>query len=97
MSGSLSFSPVALPGVANVHVMDAVSVGLLVQEVKHIFDCQRKGGAPTHSAEQGLKQVVHKLLQCALQKTEHRVKTRWALLCIVIWSRSVLLLRINIK
>lgn len=71
MSGSLSFSPVALPGVANVHVMDAVSVGLLVQEVKHIFDCQRQGGAPTHSAEQGLKQVVHKLLQCALQKTEH--------------------------
>lgn len=31
--------PVTLPGVANIHVVDAVSVGLLVQEIKHVFDC----------------------------------------------------------
>ena len=38
MSDIDSFSPVALPGVADVHVMDAMAVGLFVQEVKHIFD-----------------------------------------------------------
>lgn len=66
MSDIDSFSPVALPGVADVHVMDAMAVGLFVQEVKHIFDRERQGGAPTHGAEQGLKQIVHKLLQGAL-------------------------------
>lgn len=60
-------SPVALPRVANVHVMDAMSVGLLIQEVEHVFNCEGQGSAPAHSAEQSLKEVVHKLLQCALK------------------------------
>lgn len=64
-----SFSPVALPCVANIHVIDAVSVGLLIQEVKHVFDGEGQGRAPAHGAEQSLKQVIHKLLQRALYKT----------------------------
>lgn len=55
---------------ADVHVVDAVSVGLLVQEVKHVLDGQRQRGASTHGAEQRLEQVVHKLLQRALQETQ---------------------------
>lgn len=54
--------------------MDAVSVSLLIQEVKHVFNCERQSGAPTHSAEQGLKQVVHKLLQRALKTAAWRKK-----------------------
>lgn len=30
--------PIAFPGVADVRVMDAVLVGLLVEEVKHVLD-----------------------------------------------------------
>lgn len=63
-----SVSPVAFPCVANIHVMDAMPVCLLIEEVKHVFDGERQGGASAHSAEQGLKQVVHKLLQSALQR-----------------------------
>lgn len=63
------FPPVALPSVADVHVADAVSVGLLIQEIKHVLDGQRQRRAPAHRAEQGLEQVVHKLLQRALQET----------------------------
>ena len=58
--------PVALPGVPHVRVMDAVSVRLLVQEVKHVLDGQGERTAPVHRAEQGLEQVVHELLQGAL-------------------------------
>lgn len=43
-------------------VMDVVFVGLLVQEVKHVFDGQWQGAASMGCAEDGLKQVVHKLL-----------------------------------
>lgn len=55
-------SPVALPCVSDMRVMDVVFVGLLVQEVKHVFDGQWQGAASMGCAEDGLKQVVHKLL-----------------------------------
>ena len=61
-------SPVALPGVPHIHVVDVVFVRLLVQEVKHVLDGQRQGRAAAHRAEQSLKQVVHKLLERPLQK-----------------------------
>lgn len=47
-------------------VVDAVSVCLLIQEIKHVLDGQGERAAPVHSAEQGLEQVIHKLLQGAL-------------------------------
>lgn len=56
-------------------VVDAVFVGLLIQEVKHVFDGQRQGAASMGRAEDGLKQVVHKLLQRTLQKKKKRWKT----------------------
>lgn len=59
-------SPVALPGVAHVRVVDAVPVSLLVQEVEHVLDGQGQGGAAVGRAEDGLEEVVHKLLQSAL-------------------------------
>lgn len=40
---------------------------LLVQEVKEVFDCQGDGPA---RAEDHLKQVVNKLLQCTLKRKE---------------------------
>lgn len=43
-----------------------MSVCLLIQEIKHVLDGQGKSAAPVHSAEQGLKQVIHELLQGAL-------------------------------
>ena len=46
--------------------MDAVFVRLLVQEVKHVLDGQRQSTSPVGRAEDGLKQVVNKLLQRAL-------------------------------
>ena len=55
-------SPVALPGVSDVRVADLPFVRLLVQEVEHVFDGQRQGAASMGRAEDGLKQVVHKLL-----------------------------------
>lgn len=58
--------PVAFPGVPHICVVDAVSVCLLIQEIKHVLDGQGESAAPVHSAEQGLKQVVHELLQGAL-------------------------------
>lgn len=58
--------PVALPGVPHVRVVDAVSVRLLIQEVKHVLDGQGERTAPVHRAEQGLEQVIHELLQGAL-------------------------------
>lgn len=59
-------SPVAFPCVPHICVVDAVSVRLLIQEIKHVLDGQGESAAPVHSAEQGLKQVIHKLLQGAL-------------------------------
>lgn len=43
-------------------VMDVVFVGLLVQEVEHVFDGQRQGAASVGRAEDGFKQIVDKLL-----------------------------------
>lgn len=43
-------------------VCDGVFVSLLVQKVKHILDGQRQCAASVGCAEDGLKQVVHKLL-----------------------------------
>jgi hypothetical protein len=48
--------------------MDAMLVSLLVQEVKHVLDGEWKSTAPAHSAEQRLEQIIHKLLQCTLNK-----------------------------
>ena len=61
------FVPVALPRVAHIRVVDDVFVRLLVQEVKHVFNGQRKGTASVYRAEERLKEVVHKLLKSTLQ------------------------------
>lgn len=71
--------PVAFPGVPHICVVDAVSVCLLIQEIKHVLDGQGKCAAPVHSAEQGLEQVIHELLQGALgwgwgRRREYEVK-----------------------
>lgn len=65
-------SPVALPRVADILVVDAVFVRLLVQEVKHVFDGEGQGATPVDGTEQRLKQVVHKLLQRTLGRREGR-------------------------
>lgn len=59
-------SPVALPGVAYVRVMNAMFISLFIQEVEHVFDSQWQGRATVGCAEDGLKEVIHKLLQRAL-------------------------------
>lgn len=41
-------------------------VCLLVQEVKHVLDGERQGAPSVRCAEDGLKQVVHELLERAL-------------------------------
>ena len=48
--------------------MDLVLVSLLIQKVEHVLDGQRQGRAAVSCAEDGLKQVVHELLQRALQR-----------------------------
>lgn len=58
--------PVALPGVPHVRVWYGVFVCLLVQEVKHVLDGERQGTSSVRGAEDGLEQVVHKLLERAL-------------------------------
>lgn len=52
-------------------VMDVVFVGLLVQEVEHVFDGQRQGAASVGRAEDGFKQIVDKLLQRSLEHKDH--------------------------
>lgn len=64
--GCLSHSPVALPGVPHVGVVDVVLVCLLIQEIKHVLDGQGEGTATVGSAEDGLKEVIHEFLQGAL-------------------------------
>lgn len=59
--------PVALPGVAHVGITDLPLVGLLIQEVKHVLNGQWQGRAAVCRAEHGFKEVIHELLQCALQ------------------------------
>lgn len=62
MNVCLDNLPVALPCVSDVRVVNAVLVGLLIQEVKHVLDSKRKGTSSVCCAEDGLKQVIHKLL-----------------------------------
>lgn len=72
------FSPVALPGVPHVRVVDAVLICLLIQEIEHVLDGQRERAAAVHGAEQCLKQVVHKLLQRTLKgAAASKVKEGW--------------------
>ena len=60
--GTVSHLPVALPGMPYVVVCDGVLVSLLVKEVEHVLDGQRQRAASVGRAEDGLKQVIHKLL-----------------------------------
>lgn len=57
--------------------MDVVFVSLLIQEVEHVLDSQGKRTATVSSAEDGLKEVIHKFLESALlregRKEEHEV------------------------
>lgn len=53
---------------SHVRVVDVVFVGLLIQEVKHVLDGQWQGAASVGCAEDGLKEVVHELLQRALRE-----------------------------
>lgn len=62
----LPHSPVALPGVPHMGVVDVVLVRLLVQEIKHVLDGQGEGTATVGSAEDGLKEVIHEFLEGAL-------------------------------
>lgn len=62
----VSHSPIALPGVPHMGVMDVVLVSLLIQEVKHVFDSQGKCAATVSSAEDGLKEVIYEFLEGAL-------------------------------
>lgn len=71
LSVLVGVSPVALPRVTDVRVMDAMFVRLLIQEVEHVFDGERERTATIHRAEERLKQIIHKLLQRALQEHIH--------------------------
>lgn len=86
------FSPVALPRVPHVCVVDAVLICLLVQEIEHVLDGQRERAAAVHGAEQRLKQVVHKLLQRTLKgAAASKVKEGWrhtCVLCTAPWSTA---------
>lgn len=62
----LGSSPVALPRVAHVSVVNAVFVRLLVQEVKHVFDGEGQSAPPMNCAEQCLKEIVNKFLERTL-------------------------------
>lgn len=46
--------------------MDAVLVGLLVQEVEHVLYGEGEGASSVCCAKDGLEQVVYELLQRAL-------------------------------
>lgn len=65
--------PVCLPDMDGLRVCDPIVHGLLIQQVKEIFDCQRDRAVGT---EDHLEQVIHKLLQSALWRTKQdRVST----------------------
>lgn len=53
-----------------VWVCDAPFVGLLLQEVKEVFDSQRR--AVRGDAEDGLKEVVQKLLKSSLWRERRK-------------------------
>lgn len=54
--------------------MDPVSVRLLIQEVKHVFDGEGQSASTMDCAEQRLKEVVDKLLQCSLENQDTEVQ-----------------------
>lgn len=56
---------------SDVRVVDAMLVCLLVQEVEHVFDGEWERAASIRRAEERLEQIVHKLLQRALQEHTH--------------------------
>lgn len=53
-------------------VVDVVLVRLLIQEIKHVLDGQGEGTAAVSSAEDGLKQVIHKFLQGTLRRRKRK-------------------------
>lgn len=54
--------------------MDPVSVRLLIQEVKHVFDGEGQSASTMDCAEQRLKEVVDKFLQCSLENQDTEVQ-----------------------
>lgn len=56
----------------DVGVVDAVLVGLLVQEVEHVLDGEGQRASSVCRAKDGLEQVVHELLQRALWSHERK-------------------------
>lgn len=65
----------------DVRVVDAMLVCLLIQEVEHVFDGEWKSTAPIHRAEECLEQIIHELLQSALQEHTHNLKLAFSTLC----------------
>lgn len=64
----LSPLPVTLPGVPDIIVIDLMLISLFIQEIKHVFDGEGQRAPTMCCAEDGLKQVIHKLLQGALNR-----------------------------
>lgn len=62
--GPFSCLPVGLPNVQGVWVCDAPFVSLFLQEVKKVFNSQRR--AVWRDAEDGLKEVIQELLKSSL-------------------------------
>lgn len=63
----LAHRPVGLPDVQSVRIRDPPLLSLLLQEVKEVLDSQ--WGLVFTDAQDGLEQVIQKLLQCALQRS----------------------------
>lgn len=64
--------PVGLPDVYGFLVYVLVSQGLLIQEVKKVFNRRRDGGVRTkHTA----KEIIHELLQRSLKT--HATRVQW--------------------
>lgn len=61
--------PVGLPDVDSILIRDAMLLSLFIQQVKEVLHSQRHRAA---GAENHLEQVIHKLLQCALEKETFR-------------------------
>ena len=53
-------------------VCHTVMEGLVVQEVKHVLDRQRQRIATVGCAEDGLKEIINKLLQGTLLSWKHK-------------------------
>lgn len=54
--------PVTLPGMSYIVVRDGVFVRLLVQKVKHVLDGKWQRTSSVGRAENGLKEIIDKLL-----------------------------------